>query len=188
MFHQAGSNAGEYETIAPAIAALGFDCIAVDQRSGGAMWGRTNRTASKSGSGEFLDAYSDLVGALHFAQAAKYSTILAWGSSYSASLVLRLASENPGIRGVLVFSPGEYMEDTTVVTKWATGVTVPVFFACTPEELPDGRSQIAGALSSQSHVVVALPGGVHGSSTLIPAKSTAAADYMAKVKSFLAGF
>jgi len=69
MFHQAGSNAGEYETIAPKVKALGFDCIAVDQRSGGEMWGRPNRTVDKSGSGEYIDAYNDLVGAMKYAQA-----------------------------------------------------------------------------------------------------------------------
>ena len=35
MFHQAGSNYTEYSGIAPRVAALGWDCLAVDQRSGG---------------------------------------------------------------------------------------------------------------------------------------------------------
>jgi len=185
MFHQAGSNAGEYETIEPLMAALGYNCIAVDQRSGGDMWGRQNRTATKSGPGEYLDAYNDLVGALDYAHTSNYTTIIVWGSSYSASLVLKLASENPTIKAVISFSPGEYMDDKTLVKSWASKVIVPVFFACTTDEKSDGRADIFAAIASDDKVLVALPGGVHGSSTLIPDKSKAADEYMAKLKSFL---
>ncbi len=34
LFHQAGSSRGEYSEIAPRLNELGFNCIAVDQRSG----------------------------------------------------------------------------------------------------------------------------------------------------------
>ena len=34
LFHQAGSNRGEYTTIAPRLNALGFHALAIDQRSG----------------------------------------------------------------------------------------------------------------------------------------------------------
>ena len=35
LFHQAGTNRGEYEPIAPRLNAVGFDTLAIDQRSGG---------------------------------------------------------------------------------------------------------------------------------------------------------
>src|SRR5690349_11148739 len=44
LFHQAGSNRGEYATIGPMLATLGFNALAIDQRSGGNAWGRTNET------------------------------------------------------------------------------------------------------------------------------------------------
>ena len=185
MFHQAGSNASEYETIAPKIAALGFDCIAVDQRSGGDMWGRVNRTMNKSGTGTYLEAYNDLVGAVAYAGSKQYSTILVWGSSYSSSLVFKLASEYPSVKGVLSFSPGEYMPDKQIVSTWAAKVKVPVFFACTEDEWHDGRSELFDSIHFKDKVSWAIPGGVHGSSTLIAAKSTAAGLYLDKVKSFL---
>jgi len=185
MFHQAGSNAGEYETIAPQINALGFDCIAVDQRSGGDMWGRSNRTAAKSGEGQYLDAFNDLEGAVTYAVSSKYDKVIVWGSSYSASLVLKLAPTDAHIKAVVTFSPGEYMDDKSVVKSWASKVNVPVFFACTTDELQDGRQEIYDAIPSKSKTLVAIPGGVHGSSTLIPDKSKAAGLYMAKVKAFL---
>src|SRR5512141_1038686 len=43
MFHQARSSAAEYYPIAPRVQKLGFECFAVDQRSGGDIYG-SNRT------------------------------------------------------------------------------------------------------------------------------------------------
>jgi len=185
MFHMAGSNAGEYETIEPVMAALGYNCIAVDQRSGGDMWDRSNRTASKTGAGDYMAAYNDLDGALEYAHTKNYTTIILWGSSYSASLVLKLASENPSVKAVLTFSPGEYMDDKSVVKGWASKVTVPVFFACTPDELSDGRQALYDAIPSDTKVLASFAGGAHGTSTLIADKSKAATLYMDKLKDFL---
>jgi len=49
LFHQAGSNRGEYAMIGPMLAALGFNALAIDQRSGGNAWGRTNETVKRLG-------------------------------------------------------------------------------------------------------------------------------------------
>lgn len=187
MFHQAGSNAGEYESIEPTIAALGYNCIAVDQRSGGDMWDRSNRTVEKSGAGDYMAAYNDLEGALAYAQEKNYTTIVAWGSSYSASLVLKLAGENATVKAVVVFSPGEYMDQQGIVKGWASKVSVPVFFACMPAEWADDRQDIFKAIPSDDKVDVHIDGGVHGSSTLLPEKSPVAGEYMDKLKAFLSG-
>lgn len=185
MFHQAGSNAGEYETIEPVAASLGYNCIAVDQRSGGDMWGRGNRTISQSGTGEYLDAYHDLEGALQYAEGKNYTTIVAWGSSYSSSLVLKLAGENTTIKGVIAFSPGEYFDDKSLVKTWAANVSQPILFACTPAELSEGRQELFDAIHSDSKTLVDFPGGIHAVSTLLSDKSPAAGKYMDKVKEFL---
>ncbi|MFI5073144.1 MAG: hypothetical protein ACHP8A_19910, partial [Terriglobales bacterium] len=39
LFHQAHSNRYEYSSIAPRLEALGFSCLATDQRFGGTMFG-----------------------------------------------------------------------------------------------------------------------------------------------------
>ena len=44
LFHQAGSNRGEYAEIAPRLNELGFHALAIDQRSGGKRWGFENET------------------------------------------------------------------------------------------------------------------------------------------------
>jgi len=187
MFHQAGSNAGEYETIEPIMANMGFNCIAVDQRSGGDMWGRSNRTAAQSGKGDYFGAYNDLKGALEYAESKSYTTIVVWGSSYSASLVLMLADEFPELKGVIAFSPGEYFDDKGIAKTWASRVSEPILFACTPDELKDGRQQLYDVIPSDSKNLVVFPGGVHGSSTLLQEKSSAASKYLEKVQTFLTG-
>src|ERR1700745_1754981 len=49
LFHQAGSNRGEYATIGPMLATLGFNALAIDQRSGGNAWGWINETVKRLG-------------------------------------------------------------------------------------------------------------------------------------------
>jgi hypothetical protein len=46
LFHQAGSSKAEYATIAPGLAAAGFTALAIDQRSGGTLYG-PNETVSR---------------------------------------------------------------------------------------------------------------------------------------------
>ena len=64
LFHQAGWSRGEYREIAPRLNALGFHCMAVDQRSGGGVNDVANETARRAaaeGLGtSYLDALPDL--------------------------------------------------------------------------------------------------------------------------------
>ncbi len=144
LFHQAGWSRGEYKEIAPKLNSLGFNCLAIDQRSGGEVNGVINEThrnaTDQKKSTSYLDAYQDMQAALdytkkHFAK----SKLIVWGSSYSASLVLKLAANNPNIvDGVLAFSPGEYFEklgkDKSYITNAVTSLKCPVFITSTPSE------------------------------------------------------
>ncbi len=47
LFHQAGSSKDEYATIAPRLTAAGYSALAIDQRSGGSLFGR-NETAANA--------------------------------------------------------------------------------------------------------------------------------------------
>lgn len=187
MFHQAGSNCGEYENVESTAAALGYNCIAVDLESGGEDWGRDNRTASKSGSGDYMAAYHDMEGAVEYANSKNYTTIVLWGSSYSASLAMKLAPEATGVKGLIVFSPGEYFDDKGQVEKWAANVSCPVLFACTPEELSEGRQKLFDAMPSDQKTLAQFGGGVHGTATTFPNKSPASDKYIKAAKDFLAG-
>ena len=97
LFHQAGSNRGEYATIGPMLATLGFNVLAIDQRSGGNAWGRSNDTIKRLGKSTGYDeALPDLEAALQWAKSSgETGSIILWGSSYSAALVFLLAASHP---------------------------------------------------------------------------------------------
>ncbi len=171
MFHQAGSNRHEYDPIAPRVASLGWDCLMVDQRAGGDMWGATNQTAAQfTGETSYMDAYADMEAALKWADGEGYKRIIAWGSSYSASLVLRLASENKSVGAVVSFSPGEYFDEPGIVAKWNSEVTAPCFFAATSQELVTDVFKLVDTKPKSPgrdmDVVFGTKDGVHGSSAL----------------------
>ena len=116
LFHQAENSSAEYLDIAPKLTAQGYNCLAVDQRSGGSNAGIENRTyqaaKQKNLPTGYTDAYPDLEAALTYAeQELQAKQIIVWGSSYSASLALILAAQHPDeISAVLAFSPGEYFK------------------------------------------------------------------------------
>jgi dienelactone hydrolase len=167
LFHQAGSNAAEYAPIVPKLASLGFDTLSVDSRSGGRMFDRNNRTVMALGRAQPFDAaYADLEAALTWSHQAGYRGAVAWGSSYTAALVFRLAAEHETVRAVLSFSPGEHLGDGELVRGYAARVTVPVFVSSAPgQEVREAAriiDQIDGDLVSHYRPRI----GVHGSSAL----------------------
>lgn len=167
LFHQAGSNAGEYAPIAPRLAGAGWNALAVDSRAGARMWGRSNRTVIRLGKNEdFLRAYADLEAALAWAVARRAPRIVAWGSSYSAALVFRLAAEHREISAVLAFSPGEYLGPGEPVRGWAAKVTVPVFVTSATGAEVEAAARIVEAVQGPEKYQTAPVVGVHGSSTL----------------------
>ena len=64
LFHQAGSSKGEYATIAPRLAAAGYESLAIDQRSGGDLFGRNETAAALGREAGYLEAERDLEAAL----------------------------------------------------------------------------------------------------------------------------
>lgn len=110
LLHQGGANVrSEYKPIIPKLLDEGFNMIAVDLRVGGQLLGNYNRTVADLGVNRFnyCNAYLDLEASLKYLGSNNFTgnTIL-WGSSYSASLAIKLAHENPDkITAVLAFSP-----------------------------------------------------------------------------------
>lgn len=171
LFHQADSSKGEYTEIAPRLRDAGYSAIAIDQRSGGALYGDNETVALLGKSTDYLDAKRDLQAAVAFAQQSKLPIIL-WGSSYSSSLAFPVVAENPGkIRAIMAFSPGEYFADKALVKTAAAKVSVPVFItsASDPKEIAEAKA-IADAVPDGKAEQFVPPAGVHGSSTLIAAK------------------
>jgi alpha-beta hydrolase superfamily lysophospholipase len=188
LFHQAGSSKAEYATIAPRLAAAGYSALAVDQRSGGALYG-PNETASRLGKpATYREAKPDLVAALDWALP-RHLPILLWGSSYSAALIFEVAAEHAdNVSAILAFSPGEYLEREGEVTRAAARVHVPIYVTSSTDagEIQAGRA-ILSASPARIKTQFVPKFGVHGSSTLIKARNPkGAAENWDHVLAFLA--
>lgn len=174
LFHQAGSNArGEYSDIIPRLVENGFSALAVDLRAGGSRYGSENRTVRNAGlpeSRDYCAVYPDLLAAWQYVMNAGFEgPRFAWGSSFSAALVLRLAVERADeMQGVLAFSPasGEPMEGCRP-EQYLDRLTVPAL-VLRPEAEASASSvveQLRRFESAGHETHVARPG-AHGSSML----------------------
>jgi len=197
LFHQAGSSRGEYNEIAPRLNKLGFNCIAVDLRSGEYSRGKDNETAIRAGKAglatSYADAYPDIIASLRYArQHFSNSKVIAWGSSYSAALVLKAAGDHPQlVDGALAFSPGEYFAHIGKSKTWirdsAKNIKAPVFITSAKSEANDWASiyEVIDTGSRQSFVPETA--GKHGSKALWK-KYADSPDYWQAVSNFLSAF
>jgi dienelactone hydrolase len=188
LFHQAGSSKDEYATIAPRLVEAGYSALAIDQRSGGDLFGPNETAVGLGRKADYLEAKQDLEAALVWGQRQKLP-ILIWGSSYSSSLVFLVAAEHPDVKAVLAFSPGEYFDNKSLVRDAASHVTAPIYVtsADTDEEIEAARGILAASPSSSKEQYIPRTGGVHGSSTLIQARDPkGASDNWKALLAFLA--
>ena len=173
LFHQAGSSKDEYATIAPRLVDAGYSALAVDQRSGGAMFGKNETAARMAVPATYGDALHDLDAALGWAKPMNMPVIV-WGSSYSSSLVFQLAAGHRGeISAVLAFSPGEYLGPGDPVRAAAAKVDVPVFVTSAKDADEEAAAKAIFDAVPNTHKVLDVPvvAGVHGSSTLIATRN-----------------
>jgi len=170
LFHQAGSSKGEYRDIGPRLVQQRFSALAIDQRSGGSLFGR-NETAAEFGKDtSYLDAAKDLDAAIEWARRRKLPIVL-WGSSYSAALVIIEAAKRSEVKEVLAFSPGEYLGNPTLVHQAAARLRIPFYVTSASDirEVAAARSILAASPSRTKQQLVPRHG-VHGSSTLLASR------------------
>jgi pimeloyl-ACP methyl ester carboxylesterase len=172
MFHQAGSNVhGEYVSIWPRLQAEGFGYVAVDLRTGGQLYGDYNRSvAPRTSLISLCDAYEDVESAFLYVKTRwPESSIVAWGSSFSAAHVISLASKFPDdIEKVVAFSPssGGPMKDCKA-DAFLENLSIPLLLI-RPEselEIPSVQEQFQLAVDSKHETFIARPG-YHGASNL----------------------
>lgn len=174
LFHQATYSRGEYLEIAPKLNEAGFNCWAVDLRSGYAANQVANITFQNAKKAKmpyrFIDTQQDIEAAVAYARKhyAKGQLII-WGSSYSAALVIRHAGELQNVDGVISFSPGEYFKNegkpADYIAQSAQKVSVPVFI--TSKKSEENWKAIYAAIPNEDKVYFT-PGmeGKHGSAAL----------------------
>jgi dienelactone hydrolase len=171
LYHQAGYSKGEYKVSAIKLLKLGYNCLAVDLRSGGGVNFVQNETANlakqKGISTTYLDAEKDMIAAIDYAYEKSNKQVVLFGSSYSASLAMRIAKGNSKVKAVIAFSPGEYFQPDMVMKEQLKGFDKPVFVACSQREFTYMNDLLADIPAELKTVFKPQEGiGEHGSKSL----------------------
>ncbi len=171
MCHQAGSSRGEYMEIAPKLNKMGYNCLVLDQRSGGQMNKIINQTAKRAKEQklptEYINAEQDIKAAVRWAKLnSPKKGIILWGSSYSASLVLKVAKEEKAVSKVISFSPGEYFGKAMSLVDNIKDLNKPVFITCAKNEIGSTKSIFKAIASENKTFFKPRTKGNHGSRAL----------------------
>ena len=140
LFHQGGYNKYEYADIAPRLNNMGFNAVAIDQRSGGSFADKHNETYNRAVENgieniEFADAAQDIEAAIDYFADAYQQQVIVWGSSYSSGLVLHSAAQNKNVKAVISFSPGDYFgEELPSLKSVLPKIEQPFFVTSSNEE------------------------------------------------------
>lgn len=170
LFHKAESSRGEFQYIAPKLNRLEVNCIAVDLRSGKEENFIVNETyvlAKETGlPTDYLAAEMDMRAAIEKAFIIARKPVIILGSSYSASLAMKLANEMPQVKAVIAFSPGEYFGKKLNVMEVAKALTKPAFIACGSDEKKYVEPLAKAVRSAKKIFFVPPKGGAHGAACL----------------------
>lgn len=195
LFHQANWSRGEYEEIAPRLNSLGYNCMAVDLRSGGSVNDVNNITKQNAlrdmKQTQYINAVPDMIAAIAYANDhLADNKVIMWGSSYSAALAIRLAGDSlAGVDAVLAFSPGEYFtsqgKPRDYVTSVAININQPIFITSAKNEKNAWWGMYVAIPSDKKMYFLPESVGNHGSKALWT-KFSDSEDYWKAVKRFLA--
>jgi pimeloyl-ACP methyl ester carboxylesterase len=175
LCHQANFNKYEYAGIAERLNDLGFNCLAIDQRSGGPIADQVNETHQRAieqkKPTEYLDAEKDIVAAINYAYDKYQQQVILVGSSYSSTLAVYQATENEKVSAVIAFSPGNYFApDRGDLMEKLMTFEKPFFFTAARDEIPFVREILLGRPRDNNMQVLFVPEGEgwHGARALWP--------------------
>ena len=173
LFHQARFSRGEYLEIAPKLTKMGFNCIAIDQRSGkqvNEIINQTHLAAVKKGlPTQYTDALPDLEASLDYVLKNYHpKKLIIWGSSYSSALNFIIGSlYKDKIRVLLSFSPGEYFKyQGKSIKDFAKDCHFPVFITSAKDEAPYWKDIFEAIPSKHKVGFIPTQKGKHGSKAL----------------------
>ncbi len=192
LCHQARFNKAEYAYIAPLLNEKGFNCVAIDQRSGGPIEEAQNETAQRAEEAgkptEYLDAEQDIVAAIDYVHDKYNQPVILWGSSYSSTLALYHGIENEKVSAVISFSPGNYFaEEKGSLIEMLAGFDKPLFVTSSKEEATELKDLIKEMELAENQVQFEPEGtGYHGSKALWEGQP-GGEEYWEAINAFLAG-
>ena len=190
MCHQARFNKFEYEGIAQRLNELGFNCIAIDQRSGGPIANMPNETtlaAIEAGKPtDFLDAEQDIVASVNYAAERYNQPVILWGSSYSSTLVLYVGIEHDSVSAVVSFSPGNYfVEERGSLIESLADFDKPLFVTSSKQEATGITALISEMELNKNQVHFEPEGNGHHGSRALWNHQDGGEEYWSAVESFL---
>jgi len=170
LLHQGGYSRGEYKETARKLLKFGYNCLAVDLRSGGEVNYIQNQTAlravQKALPNDYLSAQIDIEAAIEWVKQKNDKPVVLFGSSFSASLSLLIAKDNPDIKAVISFSPGEFFNPKISVKDSIKGLNKPVFAASSNREYSYMKELFSLVPSVNKSIFAPSNGGEHGSKAL----------------------
>lgn len=173
LCHQARWNKYEYDSIALVLQAAGYNCLAMDQRSGGFMddkWANETFLQAQQGNlpTDYLDAEKDIIAGIAYLSNHSAHPIILWGSSYSSTLALYNGLDNSAIKAVISFSPGDYFsEQKGSLVPILNQTQTPFFITSSKEEAATISKLLDGKVRSAQQVQFIPTGeGQHGSRAL----------------------
>lgn len=133
LCHQEEYSRGEYRDIAPKLMKMNFNCLAIDLRNGKEINYVNNETAmaaKTAGSAtKLIDSEKDILGAIDYVRSINpKAEIILLGSSFSASLCLKVAKDRNDVRAVIAYSPGEFFGDLNI-QSYIKGLNIPTYMA-----------------------------------------------------------
>jgi dienelactone hydrolase len=190
LCHQAGYNHMEYADIAPKLNKLGYNCLAIDQRSGGNFAGEPNvsadRAKEKGLKHEMVDAQQDMRAAIDYLYQRYNREVILWGSSYSSSLALLEGVSNDKVKAMIAFSPGDYFGDAAPSLRTVFAKTKKPFMVTSSKEEAPALRTLIGNKSLQTNQLQFIPEseGFHGSRALWEGQK-GAENYWRSLQTFL---
>lgn len=170
LCHQAGYSRGAYKQTGIILSKLGYNSMAIDQRSGEIAQNIPNLTnqeaLSQGKSTEYIDAKQDIEAAIDYLYEINGNKqVVIVGSSYSASLCLLIGKINEKVKAIVAFSPGEYLEGISVKDS-LIGLQKPTFITSSKLEFPQVQQLTSGIDSSYLTLFKPDVEGIHGARAL----------------------
>ena len=193
---QAGWNKVEYVESAKTFMEMGYNCLATDQRSGGALLEFRNETKEAAEKDslptDYLNAEQDIIAGVDFASKRYDQPVILVGSSYSSTLALWVASENENVKAVISFSPGNYfVEQKGDLALRLQNMEKPMLVTSSKQEALDLSTLISGMeLTEMQYQFEPEEEGYHGARALWKTNNgneeywTAVTDFLNKIKDF----
>jgi len=191
LTHQGGYNKYEYADIAPRLNKMGFNALAIDQRSGGSFASKHNETYNRAAQNgieniQFADAVQDIESAIDYLTDKYQQKIIVWGSSYSSSLALHIAVKNKNVKAVISFSPGDYFGEAFPSLKTVLPKIKQPFLVTSSREEADELKGLISEVDQSNMQLQFIPesDGFHGSKALW-FDQEGSAEYWITITSFL---